>query len=68
MICGNAFFIFKIVFNLEYFDYSSGDSVTYAAIVAVVVIHIVLIGFIYVAWTEDDKQQIVFQPSNQKQD
>jgi len=38
-----------------YFGYSSQDSITYAAIVAVILVHLVLAVFVYVAWNEPDQ-------------
>jgi len=49
----SSFFIAKDYVFQGIFHVSSGNSYTYSAIVAVIVVHIVLIAFLFVAFRED---------------
>jgi len=50
----SMFFSKKYLFE-GYFGYNSQESVTYAAIIAVILVHIVLAAFVYTAWNETDQ-------------
>jgi len=51
----SSMFLTKRYLFEGYFGYSSQDSITYAAVVAVVLVHLVLATFVYVAWNETDQ-------------
>ncbi|KAK7164279.1 hypothetical protein R3I94_002865 [Phoxinus phoxinus] len=50
------YFTSKSFFFEAFLGYSSNDSYFYAAIVAVLAVHVVLALFVYVAWNEGSRQ------------
>jgi len=50
----SMFFSKRYLFE-GYLGYSAQDSITYAAIIAVVLVHVVLAAFVYTAWNETDQ-------------
>jgi len=51
----SSMFLSKRYLFEGYFGYSPQDSITYAAIVAVILVHLVLGAFVYTAWNETDQ-------------
>ncbi len=63
----SMFFLKRYLFEWL-LGYSNSDSLLYAAIIAVVMVHVVLVLFIYVAWTEEETPKFCPMDVSEKQD
>uniref|UniRef100_A0A914WSJ1 Vacuolar ATPase assembly integral membrane protein VMA21 homolog n=1 Tax=Plectus sambesii TaxID=2011161 RepID=A0A914WSJ1_9BILA len=63
-----SMFLLKLFLFEGIFGYSSQDSILYAAIIAVVIVHIVLGFFVYAAWKEEITPRTAAEEKEEKID